>query len=257
MPAALWPRSGDRQTTANNRVIAGARAYFFEAGTTTPLTVYADAALTVAHEHPVAADAYGAWPAVYLGPGLYRVRILDDEGAQISDFDGIVAPGVPGEGALEASAFVTASVLPAPDAATLLNTLGFAGYAVASIIGLASAAAARTLFDVEQKGIAAVAEKTDSATLALSDAGKAIHMNKATANTLTIPANAAVAFATGTFINVVQTGAGLTTIAGATGVTLNGVSAGSAGIAAQWGGVTLHKTAENVWVMVGLHDGVS
>lgn len=122
MPAALWRRSGDRETTNSNRVIAGAKAFFFVSGTTTPLTVYEDNDLSVPHGHPVVANAYGEWPPVYFPPGSYRERITDADDVTLSDEDGIVAPGVPGEGDLEPSSFV-ATLLPAPDAETFLDLL--------------------------------------------------------------------------------------------------------------------------------------
>ena len=66
--------------------------------------------------------------------------------------------------------------------------------------------------------------KTTSYTLVIGDSGKIIEMNVATANTVTIPTNASVAFTSGTTsIDIVQFGAGLTSITGAGGVTVNGV----------------------------------
>lgn len=94
-------------------------------------------------------------------------------------------------------------------------------------------------------------------TLVAGDASYIVTMTNASANTLTIPTNASVAFATGTVINVVQGGAGVTTIAGDTGVTVNGVSAGSGAISAQYSAVSLLKTATNTWIMSGAHDGVA
>lgn len=92
--------------------------------------------------------------------------------------------------------------------------------------------------------------RTDSYTLVLSDAGKLIEMGKATAQTLTIPLNSSVAFPTGTKIDVIQTGAGETTIAGASGVTVN--SEGSKlKLNAQWAAATLIKRATDTWVVIG------
>ena len=92
--------------------------------------------------------------------------------------------------------------------------------------------------------------QTDSYTLVLGDAGKLIEMGKATAQTLTIPLNSSVAFPTGTKIDVIQTGAGETTIAGDGGVTVD--SEGSKlKINAQWQAVTLIKRATDTWVLIG------
>jgi hypothetical protein len=92
-------------------------------------------------------------------------------------------------------------------------------------------------------------EETASYTLVLGDAQKIVEMNVATANTLTIPTNASVAFPVGTSILVVQTGAGQTTIAGAAGVTVNSYL--GLKIAGQWAAATLVKRATNTWVAVG------
>jgi hypothetical protein len=257
MSAHLWNLSGTRQTlTTLTRSDPGARAYFFETDTTTPLTVYEDADLSTAHDHPLEADAFGEWPAVYIPAGTFKVRVLSSAGVQLFEFDGVVAPGVPRDSELEVSAYWE-TVLDDADAATSLATLGFHTWVVTNWIGVASASAARTLLDVQQNGISTVSEKTDTYTLVLTDAGKTIHMNKATANSLVIPPNASVAFTVGTWINIVQTGAGATTIDADTGVTLNGASAGNGLLSGQWSGVSIQKTATNTWVMVGNHGVVS
>lgn len=95
--------------------------------------------------------------------------------------------------------------------------------------------------------------RTASYTLALSDqtTPTLVTMNVASANVLTIPANATVAFPVGTVINVEQIGAGVTTITAASGVTLNGVSAGSGAISTRWSGVSLWKRNTNEWTVMG------
>jgi len=85
-------------------------------------------------------------------------------------------------------------------------------------------------------------------TLALADGGNVVTMSNASANTLTIPTNASVAFPTGTIILVYQLGAGATTITADTGVTLNGISAGSGTMNTQYGGVSLLKIGTDTWV---------
>src|SRR5262249_41386449 len=55
--------------------------------------------------------------------------------------------------------------------------------------------------------------------LVLTDLGKCVEMNNASPNTLTVPANASVAFPVGSTLLVRQMGAGQTTIAAAGGVT--------------------------------------
>jgi len=58
-------------------------------------------------------------------------------------------------------------------------------------------------------------------TLALTDDGKLVEMNNASANTLTVPPNSSVAFPVGSQILVLQTGAGQTTLVAGAGVTVN------------------------------------
>jgi hypothetical protein len=92
--------------------------------------------------------------------------------------------------------------------------------------------------------------KTANYTLVLGDATKAIEMNVASANTLTIPTNASAAFPVGTQIIVIQTGAGETTLTPAGGVTVNS-KADKLKLGGQWAGVTLIKRATDTWVAVG------
>lgn len=125
--------------------------------------------------------------------------------------------------------------------------------------GASDAATARTNLDVPSNADLTAVKETSvvnartgtSETLALTDAGDTVTMDNASANTLTIPTNASVAFTTNTVIAVIQKGAGTTTIEGDTGVTLNGVSAGSGDISAQYQGVSLIKIGTNEWIVSG------
>lgn len=101
------------------------------------------------------------------------------------------------------------------------------------------------------------AQTGTSYTLALTDENGIVSMNNAGANTLTIPANASVAFPVNAQVDVFQLGAGATTVEGASGVTVNGVSTGSTDISNRYAGVTLLKVATNEWVMMGSHGTVS
>lgn len=91
--------------------------------------------------------------------------------------------------------------------------------------------------------------QTASYTLVAADAQKVVEMNVSTANTLTIPLDSSVNFPVGTSIFVVQTGTGQTTIAGASGVTVNSFI--GLKIIGRWAGCTLIKRAANTWVAVG------
>jgi hypothetical protein len=87
-------------------------------------------------------------------------------------------------------------------------------------------------------------------TLALTDDGKVVEMNNASANTLTVPPNSSVAFPVGSQILVLQTGAGQTTVAAGAGVTVNSKD-GNLKLSAQWSAATLIKRATDTWVAIG------
>ena len=76
-----------------------------------------------------------------------------------------------------------------------------------------------------------------------------IECNKATGFTVTIPANSTTAFPVGTSIDILQTGAGQVTIAGAAGVTVNATP--GLKLRAQWSSATLFKRATDTWVVMG------
>lgn len=95
-----------------------------------------------------------------------------------------------------------------------------------------------------------IVTQTDSATLALTDAGTFQKCTKGTAMTITVPANGTIAFVVGTEIDIYQQGAGQVTIAAAGGVTINSVF-GNLKIANQYTGASLKKTASDTWELVG------
>lgn len=92
--AALWERSLIPFTDPNGDPYAGALAYFYDAGTTTPRATYVGSDLAVPHDHPVVANASGAFPPIFIEPGDYRLRIETADGVTLWDVDGISAPVV-------------------------------------------------------------------------------------------------------------------------------------------------------------------
>lgn len=63
---SLWNRSGTVERYADDIRAAGAKAYFFQGGTTTPLSVFQDSGESAVHSNPVLADADGRWPDVFV-----------------------------------------------------------------------------------------------------------------------------------------------------------------------------------------------
>jgi hypothetical protein len=91
--------------------------------------------------------------------------------------------------------------------------------------------------------------QTASYTLVLGDKYKIVEVSNASANNLTVPLNATVAYPVGTEINIVQTGAGQTTVVATVGVTINGTP--GLKLRAQWSAATLIKRATDTWVLIG------
>ena len=91
--------------------------------------------------------------------------------------------------------------------------------------------------------------QTASYTLVLDDKNKIVEMNVASGNNLTVPPNSSVAFPVGSQINILQVGAGQTTVVQGAGVTVN--AAPGLKLRTQWSYATLIKRATNTWVLVG------
>jgi len=92
--------------------------------------------------------------------------------------------------------------------------------------------------------------QTASYTLVLTDAGLVVEMNVASANNLTIPLNATVAYPIGTIIEILQYGAGQTTVVATGGVTIRSPG-GKLKIAAQYGAASIRKIAADEWALEG------
>lgn len=82
---SLWNRSGTIERYGDDLAAAGAKAYFFVGGTTTPLVVYKDALEASAHPHPVVADARGRWPDIFVPYTVsYDTRVTTADNVQIT-----------------------------------------------------------------------------------------------------------------------------------------------------------------------------
>lgn len=91
--AYLWPMALIPRYDESGNPLVGAKAYFFDAGTTTPMLVYTDPTFSIPHDHPVVANGRGAWPAVFIEEGkTYRLRTTDADDVTLDDVDGISVP---------------------------------------------------------------------------------------------------------------------------------------------------------------------
>jgi hypothetical protein len=105
-------------------------------------------------------------------------------------------------------------------------------------------------------GKVALNPQTDTYTAVLTDnQNKVVTMDKATANDFLIPTNANVAFPIGSVINVVQIGAGKTTIkavtSGTTTISSTGATATAPDLRAQFSSASCIKTGTDTWIVVG------
>ncbi|MCP4326332.1 MAG: hypothetical protein GY787_31745 [Alteromonadales bacterium] len=94
-------------------------------------------------------------------------------------------------------------------------------------------------------------------TLVITDKSKTVWMNNASTNAVTIPDNATVAFPINTTLIVMREGAGSTKLTADSGVSLNGVVAGSVFIEGQYSGATLVQRSIDNWVAAGAIGTVS
>ena len=85
----------------------------------------------------------------------------------------------------------------------------------------------------------------------LSDLGKLVEFDEASACSLIVPTNASVAFSVGDRIDVLQVGAGQVTIAPVSGTVTIDAYDGGLLLNGQWAAATLIKRATNTWVAVG------
>jgi hypothetical protein len=97
--------------------------------------------------------------------------------------------------------------------------------------------------------LTAINQQTAGYTTVLTDRDKLIEISSASGVTLTIPTNASVAYPVGTSFDILQTGAGQITIAGASGVTVNATP--GLKLRTQWSSATLFKRATDTWVVYG------
>lgn len=88
---------------------AGAKATFFNAGTTTPRTVYTDQAETIPAASPLVADAAGLWPEIFASGGAVKVVVTYSDDTTGYTLDPCTKVAAAGAGA--ASVSFTPSVL--------------------------------------------------------------------------------------------------------------------------------------------------
>lgn len=94
----------------NGNPVPGAKATFYNSGTTTLQTVYTDAALSVPHPSPVVADAYGVMPPVFMAGAQAKAVVTYSSGAALRTIDPVPKSTAGTTGAAQVSFAPTASI---------------------------------------------------------------------------------------------------------------------------------------------------
>ena len=127
-------------------------------------------------------------------------------------------------------------------------TVSGSGLITASSAGIAFTDGTQTKEAIPSR--TTIVQKTASYTLSsLTERDNLIEIASASATTLTIPLNSAVAYPVGTSIDILQTSTGQVTIAGTAGVTINATP--GLKLRTQWSSATLFKRATDTWVVMG------
>lgn len=95
-----WTQAFD----AAGNTLAGAKLYFYEAGTSTLQNVYADSDLTTALSNPVIANGAGRFAPIYLADAIYKVVLKTADDVLIWTADGIGAIQEESDGTFAANA---------------------------------------------------------------------------------------------------------------------------------------------------------
>lgn len=265
MTVFLSPLAGAGSQFFDNsgNVLSGGLLYSYAAGTTTPQTTYTDINGGTANSNPIVLDAAGRLESeVWLtGGAAYKFILQTSTGSLLGTYDDIY-----GVNDLSAQGVGWADVLNTPTTLagygitdTLTTTQLAATYApIASpaLTGTPTAedAAGGTQYALGWRDVPQNL-KTANYQLVLSDRGKSVLMN-GTSLTLTIPANASVAFPTGAAIVIINGNSTALSIAITTDtLTLaNSTSTGTRTLARN-GIATIVKLSSTSWLISG--TGVS
>jgi len=261
MTVFLSPLAGAGQQFLDNsgNPLTGGLLYTYAAGTTTPQTTYTTINGTTAHANPIVLDAAGRLESeVWLtGEVAYKMILRDSAGGLLGTYDDIYgindvsATGVPwaevtGTPTTLAGYGITNAITAATAAATYAPIASPTFTGTVTIPDSAAAPFTAGFLDVPQS------LKTANHQLVLADRGKSVVMNGTTL-TLTIPANASVAFPIGTAIVVINVNASSLSVAITTDTLtlVNSTTTGTRTLARN-AMATLIKVGATSWIIAGL-----
>lgn len=85
--AALYTPSFFQPQNINGVPLAGAKLFFYQTGTTTPITVYQDSGLTTPHANPVVADASGIFAPIYTSSVQFKTVLKTSADVTVQTVD--------------------------------------------------------------------------------------------------------------------------------------------------------------------------
>ena len=208
--------AGAQFFTDDGEVLSGGKIYTYAAGTSTPTATYTSSLGLDANPNPIVLDSGGRLPEdMWLSAGVtYRFILRDSNDVQIGAYDNI---GGVNDGSLISLPFSSITAKPTTLAGYGITDSITAATAAATYAPIASPTFTGTPLIPDNAAVstnhpvgyreAPRNEQTTNYTLVLADRGKSVVMGNgtATALTVTIPANATVAFPIGTviiFVNI-------------------------------------------------------
>jgi hypothetical protein len=237
-----------RAVDAGGLPIPGARLQFYATGTTTPAPVYSSASLATPLANPVTADSGGLFAPIFLDPSVvYRVQLLNASGSLILDVDPVNTPTINAGGSVTA-AMLQSGVAVANLGFTPVNRAGDTATNLTLTCTAPSATSAGYLGAPRN-------EQDANYTFAVSDCGKLVRSNNASAVTYLLQPQALVGWPDGAVIMVRNAGAGVLTVQRGTGVTLTiaGTNTSKDCAIAPYGLATLiHEFPNDTWTLSGV-----
>ena len=125
-----------RQLDANGDPASGAKALVYETGTTTPVTVYTDTALSVAHASPIVANSAGYLAQAFYGGSIaLKVVITDSADATLVTYDPVPLVSLSNAAASDVT-FAPTTEIPQTDVqAAIVEPIVFDRMAAAALTG--------------------------------------------------------------------------------------------------------------------------
>jgi hypothetical protein len=220
-------------TDSAGQVVANAKLYLYQAGTTTTFVSYQDGAFTTPHAQPIEANGSGVLPAIHINPASatnHRQVLKTEAGATIYDEDNL--PSNP--------SFLN-SLVPLTDGTSDLGSVSplqrWRDLILSSSVKIKTGSYTQTLSpatltanrqitfpdsDVLIGGTTINSQSVDY-TLVVGDIGKTIYYPGSVTKTVTIPQSV---FPVGAIVEIENGSTGIITVTPASGVTLyrNGIS---------------------------------